>query len=988
MNGGEIKNNTATYGGGIYLTQESLVEMYGGEISDNLVEPRDTENCLGGGIYGTYSEITISGGKISNNTAVSTENTDSTGGGIHCYNLKLTIEKGEISQNRALSGGGIFAATSVIDMSGGEISHNVLNEGLAFGFAGGIFLSTSSQFTMTGGKISHNQGYQGGGIHASSASTITLENGEITGNTSIFGSGVDLMRDTLMTMSGGKISDNSAVFGGGVNIYFGGSFSMSQGDISSNTADQGGGVNVDSDAEFSMSGGLIFNNVASASGSGICTGGQFHLRGPVSIPDEINVYGGSYITLGNNFSSLGTSIPISMETPGQFTQGAKSSDISNFTSYNPSYSISYVNGTELSLSGSSTPNYDDPNDPFYNPNVGNPDLEYPDSNLPDVGVPDTSGVCPSCGQNHNNATAITAGGTYSASGHYYLPYDLTADLKFVGNGESATHISLCLNDKTLRGTGTSTVVYLENLTFNLYGGQSGLGTITGGTGYDNSRFVCGGGIYGDSVSFEIHSGNVSNNSASTYAGGMFFTDSNVTMYDGQVSHNNSTLCCGIMIQESIFYMHGGSITDNYAENNVGGLFLVYSEMVMTGGSISNNESPGVGGLYADSSTITLNGGTISQNKGYDGGVSLGQSSIMTMNGGSITDNVSHDYIFGTGGVSVSTRSVFQMNGGQIENNVGMDAGGLSTDLNGSSIIMTGGTISGNKATTTEAHGIYFQQDPPDSTNGSSSLVLKGTVNIQDAIFVDMGKLITIESTFQNNSTASIPIVMTIPTQFTQGISNPDKNNFSSYDPLYQVEVVTGTLELGLIPNDQPVVPEYVGPLLSDTASDWAQSLIEEAYQLGLLSGMNDLSINYQADITREQFCRLVMNVYDLAGGTRPVTPNSSFTDTNNPDVLAANALGIVSGTSVTKFSPDAYIKRQELAIMVLRVAEYFTQIPELSTELNFTDKDSIDSWAKSAVYYAQLEGFLIGSGGKLLPYDYLSCEEAIAVTLRLLQKFG
>ncbi len=169
-------------------------------------------------------------------------------------------------------------------------------------------------------------------------------------------------------------------------------------------------------------------------------------------------------------------------------------------------------------------------------------------------------------------------------------------------------------------------------------------------------------------------------------------------------------------------------------------------------------------------------------------------------------------------------------------------------------------------------------------------------------------------------------------------------------------------------------------------SSWAVSLIEEAKNKGLLEDMSDITSKYTTDITREEFCRLLMNVYESTGKIAP-TGTNPFTDTSHGDVISAYLLGIVKGTSDNSFSPNNKITRQELAVMVQRTAEHFETITGLSATTSFNDHSTIDIWARESVFYAQREGFLVGSNGNIRPLDNLTCEEAIIVALRLTQKF-
>lgn len=170
-------------------------------------------------------------------------------------------------------------------------------------------------------------------------------------------------------------------------------------------------------------------------------------------------------------------------------------------------------------------------------------------------------------------------------------------------------------------------------------------------------------------------------------------------------------------------------------------------------------------------------------------------------------------------------------------------------------------------------------------------------------------------------------------------------------------------------------------------NDWAIPFLNSASDMGLLQGVEELTALYQGAITREQFCRLMMNVYRYTGRDFPTDISNPFVDTSHPDILRAYALGIVSGTSQTRFSPQLSITRQELAVMVRSMASLFGDVTVNSMELDFKDSELVDVWARESVAYAQQEGYLAGSHGSILPHDNLTNEAAVAVAVRLAQNF-
>jgi len=126
MNGGKITGNTASSassssyggsGGGVW----GGITLYGGEISENTAD-------VGGGIY-CSSNTTINGGKITKNTA--------RGGGIYIgANGTVTMNSGTISGNNSNSQGSGIEVQGTFNMYGGIISGNSSKN-----YGGGIFIN-------------------------------------------------------------------------------------------------------------------------------------------------------------------------------------------------------------------------------------------------------------------------------------------------------------------------------------------------------------------------------------------------------------------------------------------------------------------------------------------------------------------------------------------------------------------------------------------------------------------------------------------------------------------------------------------------------------------------------------------------------------------------------------------------------------------------------------------------------------------------------
>ena len=113
-------------------------------------------------------------------------------------------------------------------------------------------------------------------------------------------------------------------------------------------------------------------------------------------------------------------------------------------------------------------------------------------------------------------------------------------------------------------------------------------------------------------------------------------------------------------------------------------------------------------------------------------------------------------------------------------------------------------------------------------------------------------------------------------------------------------------------------------------SAWAAEEVREAISNGLVPP--DLQSDYASPISRGDFCKTAATFINVKSGMtagqiiieRGLTfDKSAFSDTQDPDILAASALGIVNGRGNGKFDPQADITRQEAATMLMRLYRYW-----------------------------------------------------------------
>ncbi len=203
--------------------------------------------------------------------------------------------------------------------------------------------------------------------------------------------------------------------------------------------------------------------------------------------------------------------------------------------------------------------------------------------------------------------------------------------------------------------------------------------------------------------------------------------------------------------------------------------------------------------------------------------------------------------------------------------------------------------------------------------------------------------------------------------------------------------------------DASGVHSYAAPsgVEDSSISGWAKQEVKETLAAHLVPV--DLQKNYTANITRLEFCRLMVTLVEQTTGKgidtylaeKKLSATNSFTDTDNAAVLAARALGIVNGVTDTTFNPNGSITRQEAAAMLSRTAKALG-LSSTKTGETFTDTDGLGTWAKDGISFISAltdpttnNKVMGGTGkGQFSPLSTYSREQAYITALRLLNCAG
>ncbi len=182
-------------------------------------------------------------------------------------------------------------------------------------------------------------------------------------------------------------------------------------------------------------------------------------------------------------------------------------------------------------------------------------------------------------------------------------------------------------------------------------------------------------------------------------------------------------------------------------------------------------------------------------------------------------------------------------------------------------------------------------------------------------------------------------------------------------------------------------------------STWAQKEIVAAQSVGLVPKGSD-GRGAQVNATRRYFAQLIARLVENALDTELDAHHEDVYDSNNYPltdcydayVRKAYYAGLVTGTSVTEYSPNALVTRQQLAAMLWRAVGYINQYSgsvhlDQSEDLSmFSDARDILDYATVPVASLAKNGILQGSEGRLNPTSHCSIEQAILLSYRTLQK--
>ena len=181
---------------------------------------------------------------------------------------------------------------------------------------------------------------------------------------------------------------------------------------------------------------------------------------------------------------------------------------------------------------------------------------------------------------------------------------------------------------------------------------------------------------------------------------------------------------------------------------------------------------------------------------------------------------------------------------------------------------------------------------------------------------------------------------------------------------------------------------------TDLNGHWANQDVELLASKLIVNGVTRDRFAPDDSITRAEFASLLVRALGLS--MEHSAAYNGFADVAGtawyaPAVETAVKAGLVNGVTADRFEPTARITREQMAVMIARSLAFVSGKPNLPANsqslTGFSDRESISSWAQSAVAGSVEVGIIAGvDGGRFEPQQFATRAQAATMLKRLLQK--
>ena len=170
---------------------------------------------------------------------------------------------------------------------------------------------------------------------------------------------------------------------------------------------------------------------------------------------------------------------------------------------------------------------------------------------------------------------------------------------------------------------------------------------------------------------------------------------------------------------------------------------------------------------------------------------------------------------------------------------------------------------------------------------------------------------------------------------------------------------------------------------------WYCAEVSYAYNMGLVNGVTSTQFLPSRSVKRGEFVtmlgRMLMPADFVPSGEGPEFADVPEGRYYAPYIRWAAECGLVNGITADSFRPEAYIRRQDMAVILYRAQQLDTVglLPYVQSPKTFADQASISGYAVDAIAALQQQGLLGGdNNGNINPKKELTRAEAAAVISR------
>ncbi len=216
----------------------------------------------------------------------------------------------------------------------------------------------------------------------------------------------------------------------------------------------------------------------------------------------------------------------------------------------------------------------------------------------------------------------------------------------------------------------------------------------------------------------------------------------------------------------------------------------------------------------------------------------------------------------------------------------------------------------------------------------------------------------------------------------------------SYDDLWQSESTVYLSYVWTVPDTPPTPVDPCEGYTDIDRGSWYHSAADFVIENGLMGSTKTDGLTFEPN-TKVSRAMVASILYRMAGSPA-VEYKGTFTDvpagkwyTNAIEWCAQN--GLASGKGNGKFDPNGNVTRQELAVFMMKMMQYFGIPTDGRDDLTgFADAGKVPAWAKDYVQWAVNAGLISGksSGGKtyLAPTDNATRAEFASIIMRFMQR--